>query len=63
MFVCPKTDSTVGVQSRHGVGYFGLYPGFGTDLMRWIDKNYQPVQLIGNEPLQNGLFGIKILKR
>jgi hypothetical protein len=31
--------------------------------MQWIDKNYQPVYLIGHEPLQNGLFGIKILKR
>jgi hypothetical protein len=49
--------------SEFGVGYFGHYPGYGTDLMRWIDKNYQPVQLIGNEPLQNGLFGIKILRR
>jgi hypothetical protein len=49
--------------SEFGVGYFGHYPGYGTDLMQWIDKNYQPVQLIGNEPLQNGLFGIKILKR
>ncbi|MGA2029268.1 MAG: hypothetical protein ABSG87_04245 [Verrucomicrobiota bacterium] len=49
--------------SEFGVGYFGHYPGYGTDLMRWIEKNYQPVQLIGNEPLQNGLFGIKILKR
>jgi hypothetical protein len=31
--------------------------------MQWIDKNYRPVQLVGSEPLQNGLFGIKILKR
>jgi hypothetical protein len=49
--------------SEFGVGYFGHYPGYGTDLMQWIGKNYQPVQLIGNEPLQNGLFGIKIMKR
>jgi hypothetical protein len=48
--------------SEFGVGYFGQ-AGYATDLMQWIDKNYQPVRLIGHEPLQNGLFGIKILKR
>jgi hypothetical protein len=48
--------------SEFGAGYFGQ-AGYGTDLMQWIDNNYQPVQLIGHEPLQNGLFGIKILKR
>jgi hypothetical protein len=46
-----------------GVGEFGHYPGYGVELMRWIGKNYQPVQLFGSEPLKNGLFGIKILKR
>ncbi len=46
-----------------GIGYFGHYPGYGVELMQWIDKNYRPVQLFGSEPLQNGLFGIKILKR
>jgi hypothetical protein len=46
-----------------GIGYFGHYPGYGVELMQWIDKNYQPVELFGGEPLQNGLFGIKILKR
>ena len=46
-----------------GIGYFGHYPGYGVGLMQWIDKNYRPVQLVGSEPLQNGLFGIKILKR
>ena len=44
-------------------GEFGHYPGFGVEVMQWIVKNYQPVQLFGSEPLQNGLFGIKILKR
>jgi hypothetical protein len=48
---------------EHGVGYFGHYPGFGVDLMQWIEKNYEPVCLIGNEPLKNGLFGVKILKK
>ena len=46
-----------------GVGYFGQSPDYGVELMQWIGKNYQPVQLFGSEPLKNGLFGIKILKR
>lgn len=46
-----------------GVGYFGQDGGYGTDLMRWIKANYTPVFLTGSEPLKNGLFGIKILKR
>ncbi len=49
--------------SEFGVGYFGHAPGYGVDLMQWIGKNYQPVYLVGHEPLQNGLFGIEILKR
>ena len=49
--------------SEFGVGYFGHSPGYGVDLMRWIRENYQPVYLIGLEPLQNGMFGIEILKR
>ena len=49
--------------SEFGVGYFGHYPGYGTDLMQWIGKNYETAALIGSEPLQNGQFGIKILKR
>lgn len=46
-----------------GVGYFGQSPGYGVELMQWIGNNYEPVQLFGSEPLRNGLFGIKILKR
>jgi hypothetical protein len=46
-----------------GIGYFGHYPGYGVELMQWIGKNYTPVELLGSEPLQNGLFGMKILKR
>ena len=44
-------------------GEFGHYPGYGVELMQWIGQNYQPVQLFSSEPLHNGLFGIKILKR
>jgi len=46
-----------------GTGYFGSQPGYGAEVMTWIQKNYQPVALFGSEPLRNGLFGIKILKR
>jgi len=46
-----------------GVDYFGRDPNYGMEVMQWIKAHYQPVQLIGREPLQNGLFGIKILKR
>ncbi len=49
--------------SEFGVGYFGRSPGYGVELMQWIEENYQPVYLIGHEPLRNGLFGIEILKR
>jgi hypothetical protein len=44
-------------------GEFGHFPGYGVELMEWIDKNYAPAALFGSEPLKNGLFGIKILKR
>jgi hypothetical protein len=49
--------------SEFGVGYFGHSPGYGVDLMQWVKENYQPVYLIGHEPLQNGMFGIELLKR
>ncbi|MGA2853239.1 MAG: hypothetical protein ABSE90_03780 [Verrucomicrobiota bacterium] len=48
--------------SEFGAPRFGLQKGFGYDVMQWVGKNYQPVWLIGGEPLQNGAFGIKILK-
>lgn len=49
--------------SEYGVRFFGQEERFGLKVMQWIDANYQPVCLIGNEPLRNSLFGIKILKR
>jgi len=49
--------------SEYGVPYFGLQKGYGLDVMQWVRRNYEPVQLIGGEPLQGGAFGIKILKR
>jgi hypothetical protein len=47
----------------YGVKFFGQQEKFGLKLMQWIEANYEPVCLIGNEPLRNSLFGIKILKR
>jgi hypothetical protein len=29
--------------SEFGVGYFGYYPGYGTELMRWLDDHYDRV--------------------
>ena len=49
--------------SQFNAGNFGDSPAFGQALMQWIGKNYQPLFLIGHEPLENGPFGIKILKR
>ena len=49
--------------SEFGVGYFGRSPGYGVELRQWIEKNYQPVYLIGHEPLRNSRFGIEVLRR
>lgn len=49
--------------SQFGTGYFGHDPRNGLEVMQWIGKNYATAILIGSEPLQNGNFGIKILKR
>lgn len=51
------------VDSEYGVRYFGSTPDFGLGLMQWIQTHYETEVLIGHEPLKNGLFGIKILKR
>ena len=48
--------------SEYGVKYFGQQKGYGFDVMQWVRRNYQPVELIGAEPLQSGEFGIRILK-
>jgi hypothetical protein len=49
--------------AEYGVKFFGQEEKFGLELMQWIQQNYEPVWLLGNEPLQQSLFGIKILKR
>ncbi len=50
--------------AEYGVKPFGQEPRFGLELMRWLERNYEPIGLIGQEPLQrDGQFGIKILKK
>ncbi|MBA4146562.1 MAG: hypothetical protein H0X66_00495 [Verrucomicrobia bacterium] len=49
--------------AEYGWNYFGKDKVYGLDLMNWINENYKPVHRIGYEPLRNGLFGIKMLKR
>ena len=49
--------------AEYGVKFFGQQPEFGLDLMQWIQKNYEPVYLVGHQPLQDSHFGISILKR
>ena len=49
--------------SEFSVGPFGQSPNYGLELMQWIEKNYRPVYLIGQEPLRNGVFGVEILQR
>jgi hypothetical protein len=48
--------------SEFGVGQFGADPRYGKQIMDWVNQYYEPVALIGSEPLQGRNFGIKILK-
>jgi hypothetical protein len=45
------------------VGPFGADARYGQQIMGWVNRQYTPVALVGNEPLQGRDFGIKILKR
>jgi hypothetical protein len=53
--------------SEFGVGYFGYYRQYGTELMRWIDGHYDrvyPAGPAGKPPFGNRPFyGLEILKR
>jgi hypothetical protein len=49
--------------SEYGVDYFGQTEAYGLKTMQWINANYSPVYLIGNEPLRDDKFGIKFFKR
>ena len=47
---------------EYGVGFFGK--GYGRDLYRWIEANYQPIALFGDPPLEPGSrFGVRLLER
>jgi hypothetical protein len=48
---------------EYGEGVFGQEKRFGLDVQQWIDAHYQMVQLIGHDWLQDGQFGLKILKK
>lgn len=47
---------------EYGMDFFGKTEIYGLKTMQWINQNYSQAFLIGREPLQNGRFGIKILK-
>ena len=49
--------------SEWGVGPFGRDNRYGRRIMRWVNQNYDPVVLFGDEPFQSKVFGIRILKR
>ena len=46
-----------------GEKYFGEETRFGGYLVKWINANYQPKLLIGDDWLQTGQFGIRILQK
>ena len=48
--------------SEYGVPYFGRQNGYGFEVMQWVRRNYQTIELIGAEPFQSSAFGIEILK-
>jgi hypothetical protein len=53
--------------SEFGVGFFGYYRGYGTELMQWIDAHYDrvyPADPTGISPSENKpFFGLQIMKR
>jgi len=53
--------------TEFGVGYFGYYRGYGTELMQWIDDHYDrvyPTDPAGKPPFGNRpFFGLQIMKR
>jgi hypothetical protein len=53
--------------SEFGVGFFGYYRGYGTELKRWIDDHYDrvyPADPAGKSPSGNNpFFGLQIMKR
>ena len=48
---------------EYGLDFFGRKKGYGLDMLEWINTHYEPIKLIGAEPLRTADFGIKILKK
>ncbi len=48
---------------EYGEGVFGAQERFGLEVMQWINAHYAPVCQIGHDWLQDGQFGLKILKK
>jgi hypothetical protein len=46
-----------------GRGYFGKDPLYGKTVVDWVKANYEAVETIGAEPLQDGRFGIKLYRK
>ncbi len=46
-----------------GVGFFGADIRYGKRIMDWIESHYTGVWQLLNEPLKDGGFGMKMLKR
>jgi hypothetical protein len=50
-------------RAEYGVGFFGQDPYYGRMIMTWVYQNYRAHALIGNEPLRDEHFGIKLFRR
>jgi len=48
---------------EYGEGFFGRNPRYGKSIMDWVNQNYRSVVKIGDEPLQDNRFGIKVMKK
>jgi 4-amino-4-deoxy-L-arabinose transferase-like glycosyltransferase len=46
-----------------GEKYFGMEERYGRDLMKWVNAHYEQKCLIGDNWLQTGRFGVKILQK
>lgn len=48
--------------SEYGEDFFGRNLQYGKPIMDWVNQNYQSVVKIGDEPLKDNRFGIKVMK-
>ena len=49
--------------SEYGEDFFGRNVRYGKPIMDWVNQNYQTVVKIGDEPLKDDRFGIKVMKK